>query len=159
MIEDLFSSSLPTPLRVRTVILFSGEVVVTDFIELRRRISKILLLWGIPSIVIGIVLLLVFQFTILGGIGLMAIIWGAIDAFIAYYLVEKQKEESPEKISETVSRSIIMDIVFVTVGLIVVISMLQDPYMMGAGIGVMIQGLFLLLLDSYYYNSLKKLHT
>lgn len=131
---------------------------MTDFIGLKRRIGKLLLIWSIPSIIIGLLLLLSFPFAILGGIGLQAIIWGAIDAFMVYYILVKQKEESVEKIAKTVSRSIGMDVVFQVVGLIVIVTLYQDPYLMGNGIGVIIQGFFLLLLDSYYYNALRKMH-
>jgi hypothetical protein len=95
--------------------------------------------------------------TILGGIGLQAIIWGTIDLFIAAYILLKQKEQSAEKIASTVYKNIYLDIVYQVVGILVIIAFLQDPYMMGNGIGVVIQGFFLLLLDFYYHRALVNL--
>jgi hypothetical protein len=97
------------------------------------------------------------QLTFSGGIGVQAIIWGLIDVILANYILFKQKEESVKKITKTVSRSIGLDIVFMIVGLIVVVSLFQDLYMVGNGLGVMIQGFFLFVVDSYYYSSLKKM--
>ena len=130
---------------------------MTSLVELKQRIVKILLIWGIPSVIFGTILLVSLQFTLPGGIGLMAIIWGAIDLIMAYYILKIQKEDSVEKIQETVSKSIRMDIIFQVVGLIVIIVLIQDPYMVGSGIGVIIQGFFLLLLDLYYRNALDTL--
>ncbi|MFW9918964.1 MAG: DUF6992 family protein [Candidatus Thorarchaeota archaeon] len=130
---------------------------MTNLIELRQRIGKILLTWSIANIMVGAILFLGLPGSILGGVGLQAIIWGLIDAFIERYVIAKQKEESVEKIASTVRRSIGMDIVFQVVGILVILSFLQDLYMVGNGMGVIIQGFFLLLLDSYYYNALRKL--
>ena len=126
-------------------------------IELKRRIGKVLLTWSIASFSVGIVLIFISPGTIYGGIGLQAIIWGFIDAFIAYYILVIQREESIEKIAKTVFRSIGIDIVYQVAGIIVIVTFFQDPYMVGNGVGVIIQGFFLLLLDSFYYNALKKL--
>ncbi len=123
----------------------------------RQRIGKLLITWSIANVIVGIVLIFSLPGTIYGGIGLQAFIWGLIDSFIAYYIIVKQKEESAEKIANTVYRSIGMDIIYQVVGLIIIVFLFQDPYMVGNGIGVIIQGFFLLLLDLYYYRSLRRL--
>ena len=135
----------------------NGEIRLVGVIELSRSIGKLLLTWSISSLIIGIVLLFSSPGTILGGIGLQAIIWGTIDLFIAAYILLKQKEQSAEKIASTVYKNIYLDIVYQVVGILVIIAFLQDPYMMGNGIGVFIQGFFLLLLDFYYHRALVKL--
>ncbi|MFX1560840.1 MAG: DUF6992 family protein [Promethearchaeota archaeon] len=126
-------------------------------IELSRSTGKRLLTWSISSFIIGIVLLFSSPGAILGGIGLQAIIWGTIDTVIAAYVLFKQKEHSAGKIASTVYKNIYLDIVYQVVGLIVIVVFLQDPYLVGNGIGVIIQGFFLLLLDVLYYNSLQDL--
>ena len=60
-----------------------------SLVELKQRIVKILFIWGIPSVIVGTILLGSLQFTLLGGIGLMAIIWGAIDLIMAYYILKR----------------------------------------------------------------------
>ncbi|MFW9844930.1 MAG: DUF6992 family protein [Candidatus Thorarchaeota archaeon] len=130
---------------------------MTKLTELSQRIGKILVIWGIASIIAGIGLLLVYSLTLLRGIGVQAIIWGVIDAVIAAYILFKQKQESVEKIAKTVSTNIYFDIIFQIVGLIVIIAYYPNLYMVGNGIGVVIQGFFLFILDRTYHNSLRKL--
>ena len=125
--------------------------------KLKQGVGKRVVTWGAISILIGIVLLLSFQLTLLGGIGVQAIIWGIIDAVIGASIMFKQKEQSIEKIAKTVSKSINFDIIVQIVGVIVILLCLQDPYMMGNGIGVVIQGFFLLVLDLSYRKALMKL--
>ncbi len=127
--------------------------------KLKHTVGKRLLIWGILSVVIGVVLSFGSPGTILGGIGLQAIIWGGIDFVIAASIIFKQKEQSSTKIAETVSKSMTLDIIFIVVGLIVTFVYLQDPYFLGNGIGVTIQGIFLRVLDQTYYDSLMKLET
>ena len=131
--------------------------IMTELRELTQRIGKLLMTWSITSIIIGIILNFGLPSTILGGIGLMAIIWGIIDAAIAAFILFKQKEQSAEKIMKTVSFNIYLDIIYQIVGVIVIVLYLQNPYFVGAGIGVIIQGFFLLLLDHSYHNSLRNL--
>ncbi|MGD9396638.1 MAG: hypothetical protein PVJ05_09445 [Candidatus Thorarchaeota archaeon] len=126
-------------------------------IELSRSTGKRLLTWSIGSLIIGIVLLFSSPGTIFGGIGVQAIIWGTIDVFFAAYILLKQKEQSVEKIASTVYKNIYLDIVYQVVGFFVIVVFLHDPYIMGNGIGVIIQGFFLLLLDLYYYRALRNL--
>ncbi|MFW9788904.1 MAG: DUF6992 family protein [Candidatus Thorarchaeota archaeon] len=126
-------------------------------IELSRSTGKRLMTWSIGSFIIGIILVFSSPGTILGGIGLQAVIWGAIDAAIAAYVLFKQKEYSAEKIASTVYKNIYLDIVYQVVGLIIIMVFIQDPYLVGNGIGVIVQGFFLFLLDVLYYNSLKAL--
>jgi hypothetical protein len=95
--------------------------------------------------------------TLLGGIGVQAIIWGVIDAVITVSIVNRQKEQSTAKIAGTVSFGIYFDIISIVAGLIIIVLFFRDPYFLGNGIGVVIQGFFLLLLDRSYHNSLKNL--
>ena len=125
--------------------------------KLKHGAAKLLLIWSIISIVIGSVLNLGSPNTILDGIALQAVIWGIIDAVIGLSILFKQEEQSVEKIAKTVATSIRFDIIFQVGGLIVVLIFLQNPYYMGNGIGVIVQGFFLFLLDNNYMKSLKNL--
>ena len=130
---------------------------MTRLVELSRSIGRLLLIWAIASITIGLVTLFGYPGSILAGIGLQAIIWGAIDAVIATYILVKQKEQSVEKIASTVYKNIYLDIVYQIVGVLIIVTLFQDPYLLGNGIGVMIQGFFLFVLDMYYYKALRSL--
>jgi hypothetical protein len=134
-----------------------GEIEMVGVIGLSQSIGKRLMTWSIVSIIVGIVLSYGSPGTLLGGIGVQAIIWGVIDAAIAAFILFKQKEQSVEKITRTVSINIYLDILYQVVGLIVIVLYFQNPYFVGNGIGVIIQGFFLLLLDRSYHNSLRKL--
>lgn len=128
---------------------------MSEIDNLKHRVGKRLLTWSIISIIIGLALYFGAPNSILGGIGLQALIWGVIDAVIALSIVYKQKEQSIEKIAKTVSTSIRFDIIFVIVGIIVILAFFQNPFFMGNGIGVIIQGFFLLLLDTSYLKLLR----
>ncbi len=136
-----------------------GEINLAEVIRLTQSTGKRLIIWSIASITIGMVMLLSSPGTVLGGIGLQAIIWGVIDAVIAASILFKRKEQSIAKITRTVSISIYFDIIFQVAGLVVIVLFFQNPYLVGNGIGVIIQGFFLLLLDRSYYNSLRNLAT
>ena len=128
---------------------------MSEIDNLKHRVGKRLLTWSIISIIIGLALYFGSPNSILGGIGLQTLIWGVIDAVIALSIVYKQKEQSIEKIAKTVSTSIRFDIIFVIVGIIVILAFFQNPFFMGNGIGVIIQGFFLLLLDTSYLKLLR----
>jgi len=130
---------------------------MTELIELQRKIGRVLSTWSVSSIILGIILSFISPGTILGGIGLQAIIWGIIDLFIAAYILFKQKIQSIEQVTKTVSVNIYLDILYQVIGLIVIVMYLQNPYFVGNGIGVIIQGFFLLLLDRTYHNGLTNL--
>ncbi len=132
---------------------------MSDIIELSQSVGKQLLIWSIANISVGIIMYLGLPGTILGGIGLQAIIWGSIDAAIAAFILFKQKQQSVEKITRTVSINIYLDCIYIIVGLVIIVFYFQNPFFMGNGLGVIIQGLFLLLLDRSYHNSLRNLET
>ena len=124
--------------------------------KLKQSVGKRVVIWGIISALIGVVLLFSYQLTLLGGIGVQAIIWGIIDVIIGSSIMFKQKEQSIGKIAGTVAKSIRFDIFVQIIGFAVIVIYLHDPYMIGNGIGVVIQGFFLLVLDYLYYNTLMR---
>ena len=125
--------------------------------KLKEGVGKRLIPWGILSIIIGLILYFGLPNTILSGIGLQALIWGSIDVIIALSIIYKQKEQSVTKIAKTVSGSIKVDILVQIIGLVIIVVFFQNPFYMGNGIGVIIQGFFLLVLDSTYLKELRNL--
>ena len=132
---------------------------MSGIIELSRAVGKRLLAWSIASVTIGTIIYLSSPGTIFSGIGLQAIIWGSIDAAIAAFILFKQKQQSVEKITKTVSINIYLDCIYQIVGLVIIVFYYQNPFFMGNGIGVIIQGFFLLILDRSYHKSLRNLRT
>ena len=132
---------------------------MSDIIELSQGVGKRLLVWSIVSITVGTIMYLDSPGTILGGIGLQATIWGSIDAAIAAFILFKQKHHSFDKITRTVSINIYLDCIYLIVGLVIIVFYFQNPFFVGNGIGVIIQGFFLLILDYSYHNSLRNLET
>ena len=130
---------------------------MVEVIEVSQATGKRLMTWSVSSLIVGIVMYLSYPGTLLGGIGLQAIIWGAIDLAIASFILFKQKDQSVTKIKRVVSINIYLDILYQVVGLIVVVVYFQNLFLVGNGIGVIIQGFFLLLLDRSYHNSLMHL--
>jgi hypothetical protein len=106
---------------------------------------------------IGLILYFGLPNTILCGIGLQALIWGSIDVIIALSIIYKQKEQSVTKIAKTVSCSITVDILVQIIGLVIIVIYSQNPFFVGNGIGVIIQGFFLLVLDTSYLKELRSM--
>ena len=125
--------------------------------KLKQGVGKRLMPWGILSVIIGVILYFGSSGTLLGGVGLQAVIWGSIDIVIAISIIYRQKEQSVSKIAKTVSGSIKVDILVQIIGIIIIIFFFQNPFFVGNGIGVIIQGFFLLLLDTTYLKQLRNL--
>jgi hypothetical protein len=118
---------------------------------LARRLGLILIAWGIASAVIGGVLLLVPN-SLLQGIGLQALLWGIIDLIIALVGVFRSKEQPVEKITRFLRINVCLDVIYQIVGLVLIVVFWANAFLVGNGIGVIIQGAFLFGLDLYFYR-------
>lgn len=126
---------------------------MTSIEKLTERIGNTLLIWSVASIIVGIALYF-FSFTpFFQGIGFQAVLWGLID-LVVFFTVLKRKEQALEKIKRELSISIRLEVIYLIIGMALLIFMGQDPYFAGHGYGIIIQGLFLLILDIYYFRRL-----
>lgn len=128
---------------------------------LQRRISHHLLVWSALSMVSGVLLLFLTPFW--RGVGLQGVVWGAVDAAIALFgLVSlRRKEHRPDaddpavfaRETRDLRRLLLinagLDVLYVLGGA-VVLTRLSTDFARGNGVGIIVQGAFLLLFDLFY---------
>ena len=124
--------------------------------RLTRRLGLALIAWSLTSVVIGIVLFLV-PVGLLQGIGLQAVLWGIIDLLIAVVGVLRNKEMSADKAARFLRINVFLDIGYMVVGVFLMAFLWLDPFILGNGIGIIIQGAFLFVLDLYFYRRFQSL--
>ncbi len=122
--------------------------------RLARWLGMALIAWSIASIFIGIVLFFI-PISILQGIGLQAVLWGVIDALIAVAGVLRNKELPSDKVARFLQINVFLDIGYMVVGVLLIVLLWMDSFILGNGIGVIIQGAFLFVLDLYFYQKFK----
>lgn len=122
--------------------------------RLARRLGMALIAWSIASIIIGIILFLV-PISLLQGIGLQALLWGVIDVLIALVGVLRNKEMPADKAARFLRINVFLDMGYMLVGVVLIVFLWMEPFMLGNGIGIIIQGAFLFVLDLYFYRKFK----
>ena len=124
-------------------------------------ISYHLLIWSALSIVGGALLLFASPFW--RGVGLQGLVWGAIDAAIAGFglLSLRRKRNRPDAedpqtlLIETrnLHRLLLinagLDVLYTVVGIFILTRFVSE-FARGNGVGVVVQGTFLLLFDLFY---------
>lgn len=133
-------------------------LVVEDIVRVQHRVSVRLLAWSVPSVVLGGIALLL-PAPLLQGIGLQALIWGAIDAALAAaglvaaarrrrsYPDEQQQVRDTLRLRRTLLVNAGLDVLYIAGGSAMIVLLRADPFLLGNGIGVVIQGTFLLFFD------------
>ena len=134
---------------------------VIDIANTTWLIAKRLIIWSGGSILLGVGMGL-SSWTFLQGIGLQMIVWGAIDLGIALVGIVRAKRlygAPPEErlvVQEALQlRRILivnarLDILYVLAGATIVVLFRHDLFLLGNGIGVLIQGVFLLVFDGVH---------
>ncbi len=139
-------------------------VRVDTFFEWQHRASGALLAWGIGSMVVGAGLATDAQPAI-RQVGVQAVTWGAIDAVLAWNgrrSARRRQHESADEaakrrpVAEEISRfrTIIavntgLDVLYVLGGLWLAQSAGKREDRRGTGLGIAMQGFFLLCFDGY----------
>lgn len=127
-----------------------------------QRVARGLLLWALASIVVGLGLLLSEEAT-LRAIGVQFVVWGAIDALIAGVGVRDRRRriargeaQDPElrRAFERHLRRLLrlnagLDVGYLAIGAGLVL-LWTTPEGLGHGVGVLVQGGFLLLFDAWH---------
>lgn len=134
---------------------------MVDIARVTWSISKRLFLWSTGSIFLGVAMALSPR-SLIEGIGLQMIIWGAIDAVIALAGLSRARKLyrlAPEEHravhdSLRLRRLLIingrLDILYLITGIAVLSIFRHDPFLLGNGIGVVFQSVFLLIFDHYH---------
>lgn len=120
--------------------------------------------WSMGSFSVGVMLF--WMEPLLRGFGIQAFVWGLINAAVAVggaLLTTKRRGKLPDPAAaEAVQKEadklwkllwwmVLLDSVFVLVGVVLAFSLgRQDAWWRGTGIGVVVQGLFLLGFDWYH---------
>lgn len=139
-------------------------VRVDTFFEWQHRMLDWLLGWGVGSVVVGAGLATDTQSTV-RQIGVQAVAWGAIDAGLAWNGRRSARVRQHESPAETAKRRPIaeeigrfrtiiavntgLDVLYVLGGLWLAQSSGKRKNRRGTGLGIAIQGLFLLCFDGY----------
>lgn len=135
--------------------------------SLQRQIGLLLLLWSALSIVGG-ALLLLFGIPFWRGVGLQGVVWGVIDAGIALFglYMRRRKQTRPDANAANVLKrearslrrlllvNLGLDLVYVLAGILVLLTF-DTPFADSNGIGILVQGGFLLLFDGFYATRVK----
>ena len=125
------------------------------FKSIETEISFNLLIWGLCSMVGGITFIL-FENSFMNAIGFQFIIWGLIDSLIAIgpgiyrWIRNHEHIENLKKLKKILIVNAILDIGYVIIGFIIFIGFFEINQYNGHGLGVIIQGAFLAVFDTYY---------
>ena len=128
---------------------------------LQQRISRHLLVWSALSVIVGTPLL--FGTPFWRGVGLQGLVWGGIDAAIAGFglVALRRKRARPDtdapavlaQETRTLRRLLLinagLDVLYVAGGT-VVLTQFVTAFARGNGVGIVVQGAFLLLFDTFY---------
>lgn len=131
-------------------------------------LTKRLAIWGVGSFATGIPM--IFMDPILRGFGWQAMLWGAINMGIAVFAalrISKRRENSPDpadrgiieneatKLKKLLILMIRCDFGYLALGLLIIFTWgRKDAWWMGTGIGIFVQGLFLLGFDWYHIKEM-----
>jgi hypothetical protein len=142
--------------RVNIIKIF---ILTMDFKYDKKNIKKIiglpLLIWGGFSILVG-VFGLFSPSNLIKGILLQAFFWGSIDAILGLGSILFKKEFDLEKIKKILLINTYLDIGYIIIGIILIVFFINNEFLIGNGIGVIIQGAFLFIVDLIHYLNIKK---
>ncbi len=127
----------------------------------QKILSHRLFAWGVLSILVGVILGLIHPALFWKGVGLQSVLWGLVDAAIALFALrglDKKIQTPPESHVLRRDASRLQKILWVNTGLDVLyvlgglwmMSSGGDDWWRGMGLGILIQGGFLLLFDALH---------
>lgn len=132
--------------------------------SLQRQISRNLLVWSTVSVGAGGVLLTSGPFW--RGVGLQGVVWGAIDAGIALVGLAAMRRrraalgdpDAPQTVREEARRLLKLlrinaglDVLYIAGGAALALTLgSADAFARGNGVGIALQGAFLLVFDLFY---------
>ena len=125
------------------------------FKDIEIEISFMLLVWGLISIVGGLTFIY-FDNPFMDAVGFQFIVWGSIDALIAIFpsviktLKKEKKEQNLNKLKNILLINSFLDLGYIMVGCLIFIGFFEINQYNGHGVGVIIQGSFLAVFDTFY---------
>ena len=134
------------------------EVSSAPVAQTYRRLARTLLLFSVPSIIVGVLLAALgeeFWF----GFGLQAALWGAIDVVLVAAGRRKTLRRAERegvgpalrRLRRTLRLNGFMDVGYIVAGLLLCgLWGVRSRVVLGHGVGVVVQGGFLLVFDFYF---------
>ena len=130
------------------------------FKSIEKEISFVLTVWGISSMIGGLTFIY-FDNPFMNAIGFQFLIWGLIDTLIALApplfrkLRSKEHTGNLSKLKKILIINSALDLGYIAIGIIIFIGIFNINEYNGHGIGVIIQGSFLAIFDTYYAVKIK----
>ncbi len=143
--------------------------------SLQRQLSRNLLVWSALSVGIGVALLPdIFSWStpFWRGVGLQGVVWGVIDAGIAVFglvalrrrrarLDDPYAPQSAEREARKLRKLLLvnagLDVLYIAGGVALTLTFGSgDGFARGNGVGIVVQGAFLLLFDIFYAQRTKR---
>ena len=125
------------------------------FKSIETEISFNLLIWGLCSMIGGVTFIF-FDNPFMSAVGFQFIIWGFIDSLIAIgpriyrWVRNNEHTENLNKLKKILIVNSFLDIGYIVIGFIIFIGFFEINQYNGHGLGVIIQGAFLAVFDTYY---------
>jgi hypothetical protein len=130
-----------------------------SFFHFQHHALGILWRWGLVSVVVGAVLT-VLRNPLFRNLGIQSLTWGAIDALLAFFgrrdALSKinsdlaDPTEAARKLRTILLVNAALDVGYLATGTAMTITGTERPARRGSGLGVIIQGLFLLIYDLWF---------
>jgi hypothetical protein len=124
---------------------------------LHKQLAVILSSWGLTSIAMGITLFF-FQVDFLRSLSYQFLIWGLINFFLGIYPLVRNSVPNRSKLYKILLVNSFLDIIYIIISILLIFQIIfEGESVVGHGFGVLIQGLFLLIFDTYYGIKFKNL--
>ena len=120
------------------------------FIFVQNQISIILLGWGLISLLMGVTLFF-FNNDFIRGIGTQFLIWGIVNSLIALFSIKRKSQSNSIKLAKILLFNSFLDLIYLLVAIVLIFEIfINGDSAVGHGFGVLFQGFFLLIFDTYY---------
>ena len=120
------------------------------FIFVQNQISIILLGWGLISILMGATLFY-FNNDFIRGIGTQFLVWGLVNSSIGIFVILRKSQHSSKKLAKILLFNSFLDLIYLFVAIVLIFEIfINGDSAVGHGFGVLFQGFFLLIFDTYY---------
>jgi hypothetical protein len=121
--------------------------------NLNKRIGFPLLVWGGINMLAALFYLL-SPSDLINGILIQSFLWGLIDGILGLFIFLRRKEFNIEKIKKILLINTYLDIGYMVIGGLLIL-LGSSIFLIGNGVGILIQGLFLFIVDLIHYRYIK----
>ena len=119
-------------------------------IFVQNQFSIILLGWGLISILMGATLFY-FNNDFIRGIGTQFLAWGLVNSLIGIFVILRKSQQSAKKLAKILLFNSFLDLIYLLIAIVLIFEIfINGDSSVGHGFGVLFQGFFLLILETYY---------